>query len=330
MGTFSAIPNDLEDAVAYELDAIEYLRATLFKQSETPDGGGAASFTLGDITQDGVQRVNVFAHVISSVSEGAVRAALDRLRPLAFSAAFKMQDMIAEWILRANGVNDWQFSKKLDGYDKLRAGGRLSEPSLFAHRPLLARAFWELYRFFFPFRGTVVHSGGLVLRHDGAIEITRGTDKLCLTTVEQGSYMRAMCIITKSLLGRVNLDSFLDALIEGDFLQLEKYHGQKGFTVRNTRRATLSVNVPASHVISQRPLLVEIDFDHLRRTMERAYPVGADGRLYFSVAIIVHTDAGEAVWNLPIESVPSGLVTLREGDSTYDRFLRWTDGKHES
>lgn len=327
MGTFSAIPNDLEDAVAYELDAIEYLRATLFKQSETPDGGGASSITLGDITSEGVQRVNMFAHATFSISEGAVRAALDRLRPLAFSAAFKMQDMIAEWILRANGVTDWPFTRKLDGYDKLLAGGRLIEPSLFAHRPLLARAFWELYRFFVPFRGTVVHSGGLVLREDGAIVITRGTDKLCLTTVEQGSYMRAMCIITKKLLGRVNLDPFLNALIEGDFLQLEKYHGQKGFKVRNTRRATLSVNVPPSHVINQPPLLVEIDFDHLRQTMERTYALGPDGRLYFSVAIVVHTDAGEAVWDLPVESVPSGLVTLREGDSRYDRFLRLVVGK---
>jgi len=318
--TFSAVPNDLEDAVAYELDAIEYVRATLFSQSETP--GGGSSFTLGDMTQDGHQKVNVSVHIKSSLSEGAVRTALDRFRPLTFSAVFKMHDMIAEWILRANGVNDWPFSKKLAGYDKLRAGGCLSEPSLFAHRPLLARAFWELYRFFVPFRGTVVHSGGLVLLQDGTIEVMRGTDKICLTTGEQGSYMRAMCIITKNLLGLVELDPFLETLIEGDFLQLEKYHGQKGFTVRRTRLETLTVNVLPSHIVNQHPLSVAVDFDHLRQTMERTYPVEADGRLYFSVAIVVHADTREAVWDLPVESVPSGLVTLREGDTKYDRFLR--------
>ncbi len=326
MGTFSGIPNDLEDAVAYELDAIEYLRATLFGQSEAPVGG--ASLTLGDMTEDGHQKMGVSVHVVGAgLSQGGARDALDRLRPLAFSAAFKMQDMIAEWILRANGVKDWPFSKKLAGYDKLRAGGCLIEPPLFAQQPLLARAFWELYRFFVPFRGTVVHSGGLALRQDGTIEITRDSKLLCLTPVEQGSYMRAMCIITKVLLGLVRLDPFLETLIEGDLLELENYHGQKGFTVRCTRLATLAVDVPPSHIVTQQPLSVEIDFDHLRRSIERAHSPGSDGRLYFSVAIAVHADAREAVWELPVESVPNGKVTLREGDSKYDRYLRVTVGK---
>jgi len=46
MGTFSGVANDLADSVDYELNAIEYLRATLFEQSESPLGG--VSVTLGD------------------------------------------------------------------------------------------------------------------------------------------------------------------------------------------------------------------------------------------------------------------------------------------
>ena len=39
MTLFSGIPSDLCDAVAYELDAIEYLRTTLHEHDETPVGG---------------------------------------------------------------------------------------------------------------------------------------------------------------------------------------------------------------------------------------------------------------------------------------------------
>jgi hypothetical protein len=58
--------------------------------------------------------------------------------------------------------------------------------------------------------------------------------------------------------------------------------------------------------------------------MEKTYPVGAGGRLYFSVEVLVASGEREATWDLPIEAVPSGIVMLREGDANYDRFLRLT------
>jgi hypothetical protein len=322
MAIFLASPGDLEDVVAYEIDAIEYLRASLFDQSETASGG--MSLTLGDTTETGEQRRIVYMDTVASESKEAVQAALDRLRPLAFSAAFKLQDMVAEWILRSNKVPDWQFSKKLAGYDRLCGAGSLVEPSLFVRYPLFSRAFWELYRFFIPFRGTVVHSGGLALLRNGTIEITRGSDKLCLTSIEQGSYMRSICIITKALIGQINWNPYIEALVEKDFLDLEKYHGQKGFEIRDVRLERLTVKVPPSHLISTAPLSVMIDFEQFHRTMEQTYPVGANGRLYFSVMVVASIPGREAAWNLPVEAVPSGVVTIQEGDGQYDRFLRVT------
>ena len=319
MATFSANPGDLEDAVAYELDAIEFLRTSLYNQSEVP--GGGASLTLGDLTEDGHQKRSVSVSVTMNVSGEAVRAALDRLRPLAFSAAFKMQDMIAEWILRANGATDWRFREKLRGYDRLRAAGTIVEPSLFAQRPVVAQAFWELYRFFVPYRGTVVHAGGVVLHQGGMIEITSRSGKAILFAApQQGCYMRAMCIIAKALLGHIKFDPFMEALAEADLHNLENYHGQKGLRGGTVRVDALTVNVPPSHIIQQQPLSVSIDFNYLRRTMETGH--AADCRVYFPVTIVVRTDERTAAWNLPIESVPNGVVALREGDAEFDRFLR--------
>jgi hypothetical protein len=164
-------PSDLADAVAYELNAIEYVRGTLHGQSEHP--AGRTTLMLDDMTPDGELRRTVSVGMHTSMSEDAVRAALNVFRPLAFSASFKLQDMIVEWILRANGVVEWRFSKKLSAYDSLSAAGTLIHPSFFAARPLLAGAFWELYRFLVPFRGSVV-LGWREIEADGTVSIVRG------------------------------------------------------------------------------------------------------------------------------------------------------------
>jgi len=320
MTSFSGIPTELSDAVAYELDALEYLRTTLHGHVEAPVG--RTSLVLGDLTPDGELRRSVDMQVTPNASGKAVRSALDRLRPLAFSGAFKLQDMIVEWILRANGVLDWPFSKKLAAYDKLFVTGTLIEPPIFEARPLLARAFWKLYKFFVPFRGSVVHSGGVTLERDGTVSIARGPILLRFTPSEQASYMRAMCLISKVMSGQVRGDPFLEHLIEADLLELQKYHGQAGLVVRHARIAALVVYVPPSHVVTATPLAVNIDFDQLRGTMEKTYPVGPDGRLYFSASVVVDDETREAIWELPIEAVPNGVVTLREGDFHYDQFLR--------
>jgi len=187
MTHFSGNPTDLLDAIQYEVSVIDYLRFTLYGQREMV--GDGMSLVVGDVLPDGEPRRHVYLRASMSISDGAVRSALDRLRPLAFSAAFKLQDMIAEWILRANGVTDWPFSKKLAGYDKLKATGTLVQPNPFATNSSVSMAFWELYRFLVPFRGTVVHSGGVVLEPDGTISITRGADVLRFSPSDQGAYM---------------------------------------------------------------------------------------------------------------------------------------------
>lgn len=326
MPPFSGNVTDLADAIAYEVQAIDYLRATLHGQTEAP--GQGMSIVLDDVNESGVQKATVYVSGTVDISEGAVRAALDRLRPVAFSAAFKIQDMVVEWILRANGEHEWPFAKKLAAYVRLRGVGSLSEPDLFVNEPLLARAFWELYRFFVPFRGTVVHAGGVTLDPDGTVVVSRGATTLRLTPSEQASYMRAMCVVAKILSHQVPVDAFLVGLVESDLFGLRSYHGQTGLVVQRARLETLTVQVPPSHVVSQQPLSVSIDFDHLRRTMERAFPVGVDGRLYFSVSIVVQVETREAIWRLPVEAVPNGVVSLREGDADYDRFLGVTLLKH--
>ena len=102
---------------------------------------------------------------------------------------------------------------------------------------------------------------------------------------------------------------------------MQKYHGQQGLTVHEAKLDAITVHVPASRISEHAPVVVDIDFDLLRRTMEKDRAVGPKGRVYFSASILV-PDAGRLLtWELPFENVPQGMVRLREGDPVYDPFL---------
>lgn len=319
MTFFSADSADLADRVAYELETLEYLRTTLYGQGES--SGAGVTVTLGELTPEGNLRRHIRMLCTTSISEAAVRVALDRFRPLAFGAAFKMQDMVVEWVLRANGESAWRFSDKLKAYDRLRAASGLIEPTLFAEQQAVARAFWELYRHLSHFRNAAIHAGGVMLRADGTVSITDASRKLEFSAEHQAAYLRATCLVVRILTKQRGRDPLLDNLLESDLHTLEPFHLQAGLVVRGARIAALTVNVPETFVVDRAPLAIRIDFDQLRSMMEKTHPPPANGKLWFSARICAQDDLAAHTWHLPIEAVPSGTVTIRVGDSTFDRYL---------
>ena len=317
---FTGNADDLNERVEYELSTIEYLRATLYGQTEKPVGG--TRVTLGDIKSNGKLKRILSTEAEIRGSDAAVRAALNQFRPLAFSASFKLQDMIVEWILHENGNKSWHFSAKMKAYKKLRKAGTLLEPPLFTEHPRLSRAFWALYKRFSRIRGSLIHSGGVVLCADGTVSVTNNSETVNLSPEEQASYMRATCLAAKILSGKIDASSFLRELIESDLFLLQKYHEEPGLIAHEAHLKALTVHVPPSEVIARDPVVVEIDFELLRQTMESDSATGTGGRVYFSTSIIVNDDTRELTWNLPFENLPQGHVQLTEGDLRYDPFLR--------
>jgi hypothetical protein len=318
---FSANAKDLEEAIGYDLAAIEYVRTTLYRQDET--AGLNTTFTLGDTLPDGTQIQTCGLMASFSQSEAAVHAALDRVRPLAFGAAFKIHDMIVGWVLNANGKTAWPFRKKIEGYDALRAAGTLLQPSLFISQPIVANAFWELYRDFVPYRNAATHSGAVTLSADNSIEIVAASGTLVLSPAEQASYMRAMCLLAEIFAGHVQHDSFHELLVHSDLLRLEPHHKQKGLLVRNVHRGHASINVPSSHVTDRASLAFEVDFGHVSRTIGRACGAGPDDVVCFSADLIVQADTDtKAIWSLPLGTPPTGIVTVKRGDPHFDPYLQ--------
>jgi hypothetical protein len=320
MTIFSGVVSDLEEATLYELDALDFVRTTLFTQTEQPDTCAVIDLSSSK-SPEGQYPSEIRRVIAMSMSDQPVRDALSRLRPLAFAATFKVQDMIAEWILHANGSAAWAFSRKLKDYDAARAGGGLQEPTLFAGWPELSKGFWELYRALIPFRGTLVHASGFSVKSDGTLEISKGSNNLSLSHDMQGGYIRALCLLTRHLLAGSTLVGVPAVLVENDFAALDPVHGQSGFTARRFRLEALKVLVPPQAARSMQPFDATIDFGLLKVQMDSTYPVGTGGVLLYQLTIVAKDDKRTLLWTFPPDLVPTAEITLKEGDPAFDRFL---------
>ena len=319
MAVFSGSLSDLEEAVSFELNALDFVRTALFAQSEAP--GNTMRIDLGTTKNGNGQYPRQISHVsIITMGQGDVQSALSRLRPLIFSAAFKIQDMIAEWILHANGSKAWQFKAKQQAYDALQKAGTLSEPDVFQTWPDLSRAFWALYKTLTPLRSTIVHASGFTVQPGGTLEIYHYTACVRLTHDQQASYCRAICLLAKQLLLNVPFAGIAGVLVENDFSTMLPIHKQGGFTFRPLRIEALHVAVPPEQVKSTRPFEMSIDFLELREQTGRAFPTPGG---VLACQMIIQVDEGSRIltWDFPAKLVPTTAQVLKEGDPLFDRYL---------
>lgn len=316
----AAFQQELADHIDYEFWLLDHFRTRFFNQAESPNG--STTFTLGHRAENGELLGHMQMTLVSSLSEHAVKETLGKFRLLALTSAFKLQDMAAEWILDANGENNWRFAAKLQAYDRLRAAGDLHEPPALAARPDLSRAFWELYRAMEPPRGAVIHTGNVVSHANGDLEIrdrhgrTHVFDLAC-----QAAYVRACWLLVAVLTGRRSLNGFEQAVLENDIAALSVVHGVPGFAARSIRFEHLRVNVPLSFAATTSPYSCEVDMAELISRMAQSHPVGPGGTLYLSVEVVAAAEGRTLVWSLPPERVPADRLSLREDDPDLGQYL---------
>jgi hypothetical protein len=325
MNKFAGMSADLEDMLSYELEALQYLRAALFSESDGTDCE-CITVRLGDYGDEGRLRRHVSMLIQDDVCAGSVRAALSRLRPLAFNAAFKMQDMIVEWILRENGRTGWSFQEKIRDYESLSASGSLVEPDLFFSRPFVSKAFWKLFKYFVPYRSALVHSGGVSIYNNGTLQINGRNDSLVLGVLEQGAYLRALCIIAKCLVGQAKLSSYLEAVLESALAKLIAYHGISEVRDRHVLLSKLKILVPSDQLLADHPLSVLIDWDLMRAVVGETLLLPARGDVFFPATVEVQRDGIISRWELPLEAVPTGAGKLAQGDPMFDVYLTHQGG----
>lgn len=309
MVTFDIV--DLKERTSYELWILEHLRKNLFSQSEAPDGG--FSTTLGN------DSIGQYAHSISSFSQDAIEKTLNRFRPLAVAAAFKLQDMIVEWILCANGNTNWKFKQKIDFYNKLKAGGTLTEPSFFDTQANISNAFWSLYEKIEKPRGALIHTGYLKIESDGTLRVKDRDNNVTSFTAEiQAAYIRFCCVITRIFLGDISDKAYYELLINNDLVALAPLGCVSGFLPTSIRLEGLIINVPQNFAKCLDPYVVEIDFTPLIEKARETYP---NSKLIFFPCIIAEASDRTITWRLPSDRLPNGRCEFREDDPALSAFI---------
>lgn len=312
MSTFTGDVADLSEAISYERDALEFIRATLFDQIETNSQALTIDLSKGK-NDSGFYPVTAHLTAHISISAGAVRSALAKLRPLAFSSAFKMHDLVVEWILRANGSSTWRFKEKVADYERMFRDGSLSEPPALAGWPMGSRAFWSLYKILTPFRNKIVHAGSFSVAGD-TLNITAERGTLSLSHKDQGAYIRAVCLIADYMLSNSQIDPRRAVIVENDLYTLTRVHNVAGLLLRSMRFASVEAVAAIADGVDGRPG-VTINFDDIRQAAERSFPT--DGILAFELTIRAERGGRKLRWVFPPLMVLAGEKRLTEGDSEF-------------
>ena len=317
---FKGKPADLESLIAYEREALEFVRTTLFDQSEASNAAitvDIAKPTLGDGFHPVSHGLVASGHATGTE---AVKSALSRLRPLAFSSAFKMNDMMAEWILQANGLSGWTFKEKIDFYHKRKSANNLEEPVALANWPTGSGAFWSLFETLVDYRNALTHRSSFALQGEN-LRITSKTGTIDLSDSEQASYIRAMCLIGDTLSSGADFDSYIRLLVESDLHVLSNVHKVTGLGVTAVRRGSVVIKADAS-MSSTGEETVSLDFDYIKKLAERQLLPGP-GILAYDLVVRVRSDLGGFEWHFPVGSVPTGSGHRGRNDPEFLKYAKF-------
>ena len=218
-------------------------------------------------------------------------AIVREMSPLAFSAAYKVLDMIVEWIIVENrGSCPWPFSQK-----SAILNGPLQYPDFVGHDPQLQAIIVALYREILPYRNAITH-GQWGKNNNGELEFdfTRNGQHLCLTVpfetvlnFGRASSLIAELLVTPTLQTQERLNC-LRFLMD----RLHVLHQQQAFNIPKPRhyrviRRTDSADAPLS-----------IDLDVIRQQVGSQ---ASGNPSTFDLRVERQSDA----WEIPFAEIPS-------------------------
>jgi len=144
--------------------------------------------------------------------------------PLVFMTAFKLLDMLIEWVLTQNGkASTYKFAEKIKALN-----GAVQFPTLVETRPWLRERLCALYEQMLPLRGTIIHD-----RHfksaSGSLEIssTKGGTVGPVVTIDEAD-LRNLALVLVSVLrylkGTWTIDAFEEKRLRWSLDELAHLH----------------------------------------------------------------------------------------------------------
>lgn len=314
---------NLRERIEYELFTLNFVRNHLYRQDEGADGHW--SFNLRDVVANPISfMVKETIWMFAKFGEQDVREALINFVPLSFACAFKVNDMIAEWILGTKKEKvPIGFKDKADLYQKLKV--KLTEPLFFEDNQHVKQCFWKLYELIRECRNSVTHRYDFELLADGSLRFT--SEKCNLWTLsfqDLGSYIRFTCLLADFLLDSVPVErrALAESVLNNDLSRLQKYHAVDLSTAKPARLVDVAIN---AHEQSDGPLQSPAKFkiplvpiwNRLRKDLS------FDGKVdVLQLLKVTAQDEDERlVWTIPPELVPEDFIELDRSNPQWSRFL---------
>lgn len=324
MGHYDAAHiKELRERIEYELFTLNFVRHRLYRQHE-----GAEDFwslKLKDLQANPDSfLLSVTLPAILNPCEEDVREALMQFVPLSFACAFKVNDMIAEWILGTQNIDvPWGFKAKVKLYQDVK--GVLNHPQLFHNNPHLELCFWELYSSMSDLRHSVTHRCDFELLPGGALKFTPvGSNPIVMAVSDLASYIRFSCLLVDFLFDDVPRErrSHSEAIFNRDLLQLQNYHK---INLPNFRTSRLVEVVIIAHEQSDgslpSPTRFSIPLVPVWNRLKKDFSPGGQLVVLPLLHVTAEDDNERLVWIIPPEHVPEHVIVLDLSDPEWSRFI---------
>lgn len=318
MATFdSAHRQELWDALVYELYAIAEYREWLYLHRD--DQHTVLGHKLGDVSADGTTAAITYSAAGSfRSSDQRVREVLGVMRPHAFATAFKVHDLIIEWILGPKPGNNprWRFTEKQNALAQITANQR---PAELQHSTRWT-TFCEVYVALVEPRNVAMHREGMDIGADGSIDFGLVPPNVKVVSDEmQGAYLRAMAIVGDALAGVRPLDAARTLHLDAALALLSSLPGVTPSRAGKPNWTQLDVEVPQANVLVVAPLSCRVDFDFVARVWREHIARSPD--MVVAGIVNIRAQGASFAWRFSHHALPTGIVDLTVGAPEHDRFV---------
>jgi hypothetical protein len=296
----------LQEKLEYELWLLDFISGTL----EVLEGGSVSRITLTAKKTEALVEVKV----TDSLAAGAVIKIVNAIMPLTFTAAYKILDVIFEWILQENhdtrnGVRvPWKFSEKIKVI--ANSWAELNFPPLFQSNPYINQYLFALYSNLLQVRNEIVHNHRFSVSDNKLIiDVTENDNSftLELDRGELSSFVKTVVAVANLLAGYSQLDKREDRLLKYYFDRIEKLHSLPKFDQKEPILMDVVYRVPVENE------LFNVDLKYIRTRVSEIHP---NTDVLFNLEVVGLINNGPSIrWSFPVNSVTrEDMLQLRLDD----------------
>jgi len=286
----------LKEKIDYEIWLLDFLSKT----QETFEGGTDISTITLMNRQPGALVAVTFTETVGS---GTAMKVIDAMNPLTFTVSYKILDMIFEWILEENPLNEnvkkvpWKFLEKIELISK--KNNQLSYPPIFQSNPYIKDYLFALYSNLLKFRNEVVHKHNFSVSDNKLIVETTVDGKnyrLVLDRTELGAFVRTVVAATNLLTGDLSFGPWEDRLLKYHLDRIQILHGLVEFKQGKPILVNVVLKVPIEKG------LFPADLKFVRQRISQIHP---NTDILFNLKIIgLIDDKPSIAWFFPANFVP--------------------------